>query len=387
MELSSSLNHKEFHRRAADSSLPAIGLDDVSLGEEIALRLTAIHEERLESGLKASVWGTYKFLFATLLASHVQRDFSLQASQTTGHLAVRLLCAELSMSPMTAYDHLDKLRMAGLLDYRSFKVSAPADWSRVKIRAGKKPGTARNFLTKTLNTGTLIAIRLRPGYQQPVQLRSEDFEVSPRDLHADLQVGNTVANYQASLTPEQKVIHKARRVRWNATGQALPQEWMGDIAVLVNFSLPTGSAPDQLFVPVQFPETPQDDAPDEQPERYYLLEDIRRLGGLRGSEAAELVGGVGDLIRATLGDTKGATVWYDVLWRLHRHARSGDDRTGLFHHELGRVVAEDRDGELRNPAAALIRRLSAVEHGFWEWLQGAPPRSPRSHVVFQRIEG
>lgn len=350
-------------------------LDEASLGEEISKRLDALHIERLEHSLKSGVWTTFKFLFAALLTSHVRRGFSLQASQTTGHLAVRLLCTELSLSPTTAYDHLGKLKAAGLLDFRSFKVEAPSDWvpPEVKnkeleaVRAAQGP-----FKRPVLNTGTLIAIRLLPGFLKPVRLCREDFEVNPRDFHSDLQTGNTVTNYIASLEAEQKNDFKARKKRWRETGHiSLPQEWFVDVKVLVDFTLPAdwlGKAP--LFISVQFSCT----SPEPSSLRGKLdPQDMFSLPDLTPAVARDWIDAIGESIQVYLGDSKGKTVWHDVLWRLYRHSKHGKNRFQFFFDQLSRAKAEFDQRERYNPSASLIKGLRQKENSFWDWLQSAPP--------------
>lgn len=344
--------------------------DETVLGEEISKRLEALYMERLDHNLKKGVWTTFKFLFATLLTSHVRRGFSIQAAQTTGHLAVRLLCVELSLSPTTAYDHLAKLKAAGLLDFRSFKTAAPQDW--VMPERGRGSGELRKQLRQpVLNTGTLVAIRLLPGFLKPVRLRKDDFEVSPRDLHSDLLTGNTVRNYTESLSTEQVNEYKARKARWKDTGHIyLPQGWSVDIAVLVDFTLPAewlGKAP--LFVSVQF----SSKVPEASSLRGKLLpEDMFSLPNLPPSVAREWIDAIGVSIQEYLGDRKGQTVWHGILWQLYRHAKHGANRFSVLFDQLSRVKSEFNKRECSNPAASVIKRLRNAENSFWDWLQDAP---------------
>lgn len=366
------------YREFTEEAQPEV-LDEAAVGEEITKRLEALHVERQEHGLKIGVWTTFKFLFAALLTSHVRRGFSLQASQTTGHLAVRLLCTELNLSPTTAYRHLDKLKAAGLLDFRSFKIAAPSDWvppaaknqESEAVRAPQGP-----FKRPVLNTGTLIAVRLLPGFLKPVRLCKADFEVNPRDLHSDLQTGNTVTNYTASLTIEQKKAYKARKDRWKKTGHiSLPQEWFVDVKVLVDFTLPAdwlGKAP--LFISVQFSHI-QSKASSLRGK--LLPEDMFALPDLTPAVAREWIDAIGESIQGYLGDSKGKTVWHDVLWRLYRHSKHGKNRFQYFFDQLSRAKAEFDQRERRNPSASLIRGLRQRENSFWDWLQSAPPHAAR----------
>lgn len=350
--------------QTAEAFLGRGGVDEVVLGAEISRRLEALHEERAEHGLKAGVWATFKFLLASALTSNVRRGFSLQASQSTLHIAVRLLCVELCLSPTTVYRHLALLRAAGLVDYRAFKVEAPADWQQPGHPEGDRGGSV-------LNTGTLIAVRLRAGFTAPVRLRREDFSETPRDMMGDLESGNTVTAYVAGLSIKEKAARTARKWRWKKSGRIdIPQGWSVDVEVLVDFSLPPeapGKAP--LPISVQFSREAQKAAP----EREFDIMDMFGLPGLNGAEAREWIDGIARSIRGLLGDSKGDTVWHHVLWRLYRHARFGGvDRFQRFFEEVNRSRAEMRDQELQNPAASLINRLRQRDHGFWSWLQDAP---------------
>lgn len=280
------------------------------------------------------------------------------------------------MSPTTAYDHLAKLKSAGLLDFRSFKTAAPQDWVMPDRR--KASGEAQKQSRQpVLNTGTLVAIRLLPGFLKPVRLRKDDFEVIPRDLHSDLLTGNTVGNYTASLSTEQVNEYKARKARWKETGHIyLPQGWSVDIAVLVDFTLPAewlGKAP--LFVSVQF----SSEEPEASSLRGKLLpEDMLSLPDLPPAVAREWIDAIGISIQEYLGDRKGQTVWHSILWQLYHHAKHGANRFSVLFDQLSRVKSEFDKRECSNPAASVIKRLRSAENSFWDWLQSAPRDYPRT---------
>lgn len=339
--------------------------------QTVVRNLRGLHPQWLSSTphlsrtVQRNAFTLFAFLYTAVYRTVKIRGFHPSASAVTVLSAGSLVETELAISPTTYSLYMHELRGAGLVDYKAQTVSTPSNWNAhlpEKIRRAKRTPRA-------LSTGTLMALRLLPGYSA-VQLRWEDFEEYTRDFANDLVTGNTVAAYKAQLTEEDKTELKRRKLRWQhgleKTGDIyIPKDWEQDVYVLSQFLLPSfESAKTPLLLSLQKIATAQNVPHWVQT---LVLEDVLVLTEYEGDVLPAAIDMLAIRIRERLGDDPNSLVWHKVLWRLRALALSGQNRLQHFLDQVNSVWNSQQQGHVRNGPATLIARMKAS--GLWALLK------------------
>jgi hypothetical protein len=219
-----------------------------------------------------------------------------KASQALFHLPLDLVAAHLEVHRVTAWRWYRELEEAGLL--------------RAWTHRGSLDG-------RTRATGTLWAVRLRPGR---IRLYPEEFQHPWRDLERDRAEGRTA--YRA-LYPEGKEGKRRRPpfsllLRWALGERVLPPEGEALLALL----------------------------------RSPRLEDLHLLPVLRGGARTALLEALADRAVALFGDPHSRRFYTGLLWRVARGELSPSFLLGAMRQALEGRPGVSRPGAL---LASLLR--------------------------------
>lgn len=340
---------------------------------EIIYNLSGLREQwqaatpELSNTDRRNTFRLFMSLYAAAYRTFRIQGRTMRAGEATVHVPGRLLQIEFSLAPGSYSKYMKLLKAAGLVDYKSHTITSPANWnSHLSEAEAAERGVRRG--QQPLSTGSLITIRMLPGYTRPVRLRGEDFHNVPRDFKADLANGNTVKAYERGLTADYKAELKVRKARWQQAQKNehidIPQEWSDDVKAVSQFMLP----PDSPFKTPLVVSVQKISEPNTEPSwiNDLGLEDVRSLPEMSSSTVAAEINTLAIQLAQHLGDTTGSTVWHLLLWRLWQRARAGEDRTEQFLSLVHGCVNEQARGTVKHAPAALISQLK--QFGLWKWL-------------------
>lgn len=327
----------------------------------------------LSRTVQTNAFALFAFVYVAASRSFKVRGFHPDASAATVLSAGSLVEVEFPISPTTYSTYMKHFRAAGLVDYKSQTVPTPTNWNAHlpdEVRRSKR-------VPKALSAGTLMALRLQPGYSAPVRLRWEDFEEYTRDFNSDLVAGNTVVGYKASLTTADKVVLKDRKQRWKRSLEKpgeidIPEGWEQDVYVLSQFLLPSAeSAKTPLLISLQ-----KRAAVEDEPHwvQMLALEDVFALPDVEGRFLSTTIDTLATKIKERLGDEPTTRVWHKVLWCLWALAVSGQNKLQHFVDQVNAVSEALQRRQIRNGSAVLIARMK--QSGLWEQLNSVSVTKP-----------
>ncbi len=260
--------------------------------------------------------GTPKTLYAALQATArltgEARGYVRSTTHVTVHCPLEVVGLSLGKHRVTIWRAARQLAALGLIDARPHKCTA--------------------LNGRTVNSGTLWAVRLDPEQGSPAKLTYEELQHAWRDLDRDRRRGRTA--------------YKAAR---DTVQQSKPLPECGyDLELLLAWTMPP-----------QHPESPLDH--DRCTGARRDLESILDAPHAEREERAAMVDAGAHALAQTLRDRRGLNFYRLLLWQLLRHADAeGSSHFYAVYLAAQRARADAAEGFARKPGALFTSRLKAA---------------------------
>ncbi len=271
----------------------------------------------------------YQALRETAVQTGAARGYCAGTTHVTLHIPVEVVADAIGRHRVTVWRRLPELQAAGLVDARAHKCSSE--------------------LGKSVNDGTLWAVRLNPDEGAPAKLTYEEMKHDRwRDLDRDRRRGRTAHRAVRE--------HRDKRVQRSSTPQG-----SYDLELLLSWSLP--------------PET------DQSPVIYDRCtgerRDLEAVLDVRHVEKSER-GGMVELaalaLSQALRDADSVNFYQRLLWQLlRRYDATGEDYSYQVYLAAQRARTDAAEGFARRPGALFTSRLKAAPW-FEEVMRGPPLR-------------
>ncbi len=266
----------------------------------------------------------YRALRAVSCHAATSRGYVASTTHVTLHCPLEVVALSLGRHRVTVWRAARQLRALGLVDARPHKTTA--------------------LNGRTVNDGTLWAVRLNPDEGTPARLTVEELRHSWRDLDRDRRRGRTA--------------HRAVRERMQQS-QAIPSSGY-DLELLLAWALPP-----------QPTETPLHTDCCTGSRRD--LEAVLDVPHVAREDRAAMVEAGAQALSGTLSDRGGLMFYRWLLWQLLRLS----DATGgapwhAVYEQARRARADAAEGFARRPGALFVSRLKGAP--WWEELARASGR-------------
>ncbi len=266
----------------------------------------------------------YEALRATAQLTGQARGYVRSTTHVTLHVPLEVVALSIGRHRVTVWRLLPQLRALGLVDARPHKTTA--------------------LDGRTVNSGTLWAVRLDPAGAGAARLTHEELKHEWRDLDRDRR--------------RRRTAHRAVQERMQQSKE-LP-ECGYDLELLLAWALPPRHSKTPLNMTVA-------------PARADLEAVLDLPHVAVREERAAAVNGAAQALSGALGDPGGLNFYRFVLWqllRLPQHA--GEEFSRKVYHEARRARADAAEGFARRPGALFTARLKRCD--WWDELVRASGR-------------
>ncbi len=269
----------------------------------------------------------YRALQATALRAAEARGYVRSTTHVTLHCPLEIVGLSLDRSRTTIWRAAKRLKALGLIDQRPHKTTA--------------------LDGRTVNDGSLWAVRLDPEGEAPARLTAEDLQHRWRDLDRDRRRGRTAHKAVQA--------YRAEKVKQSKT---LPTTEV-DLELLAAWAI----APQPTENPLSndcFTAERRD------------LESVLDVQYAAVEDRNEAVDGAAKALAAGLRDASGLNFYRALLWALLRYADRGLDAPWYaIYEQARRARADAAEGFARRPGALYVSRLKAAP--WWDELKRTPP--------------
>lgn len=271
----------------------------------------------------------YRALQATARRAGAARGYVETTTHVTLHCPVDVVATALGRHRVTVWRAARRLQALGLVDNRPHKCTA--------------------LDGRTVNDGTLWAVRLNPDEGSPARLTHEELTHEWRDLDRDRRRGRTAF----------RVVRERRAERLQQSDK--PPTGEVDLELLAAWALPP-----------QHPESPINNDCCTGSRRD--LEAVLDVPHVAREDRAAMVDGAAQALSGALSDKRGLMFYRLLVWQLLRYA----DRTGqapfyAVYLMAQRARVDAAEGFARRPGALFVSRLKQASW-YDEVMRGPPTR-------------
>jgi hypothetical protein len=277
----------------------------------------------------------YRALHEVSLEAAEQRGYVAATTSVTVFCPVEAVAAACGVHRVTVWRWAAVLKGLGLIDARPLK------------------GTLRGA---TRNSGTLWAVRLRPGGGRAAKVTHDDLKHRWRDLDADVRRGRTVY----------------RQLRADDATIKGPLEGSVDLELIRAWALsPTRSTPV---------------ISDSCTRARVSLEAVLDVPHAQRGERNRVVELAAEALAQALADRRGVNFYRRLVWQLLRRADAGGGEHWHAVYEQARRAAVDAaEGFARRPGALFVSRLKGAP--WWDEVMRGPPVRVGGPLKASSVEG